>query len=735
MIEIDPGLRMTRNSSGRVRLDLQMGTGHPARARLLAGALTWALALIAPGALAQAAAPVAWTAASPGPTATGPLAMSCPSEALCLAVDHAGHALRSTDPTAASPEWSTGATPIDPGHPLTGVSCPNEGLCVAIDEAGQALVSTDPTDSSPAWSATTIDGHALTGLSCPSSTLCVAVDDAGDALVSTQPAAGTWQAPTGIDAGHALSGVSCASAALCVAADEDGKLLSTTEPSNPAHPWSAYPTSAAFGGITCEPSGVCVAYAQDFAYASADPGAPQASLSALGPTWSGTLIDGSGRPLVAASCAASGLCVALDQAGGALAADDPTSATPHWEAGTLPSGGSASPPASAVSCLPGGVCVAVGAPSGGGPLSSYRGIVPAPEASTTAGQALSATKIKVSGAVNPKDAVLRSCAFQYGASASYGRSVPCEAIPASANTPQGVGATIEGLSPGTVYHFRLVVEDAAGQGVGGDQTVKTLPPPSLVYPKPTISGKAVAGQPLTCKAHLPAGAKATLGYLWLRGLSPIEGQVSRQYQPTAADIGHHLQCQVTATNEAGSVTRTSPFVSVPLEGVLALGETDVVKADFAHTRVEIAASCSKLATQGCTIEATLAVIETLRGRKLIAVASHAPRHRARARVHASRHRAHARASRHRARKRRPPRLRRLTVVIGSANVSIEANHDRVVKVLLNAQGRKLLHERSNGVQAQLTVVGTVVGVQKTRLRQEVVTIAPRRRLRAPSSRA
>ena len=71
---------------------------------------------------------------------------------------------------------------------LNGVSCPSAALCVAVDATGKVLVSSDPGAASPSWAGAPIDsGHALSAVSCASSTLCVAVDDAGNVLASANP--------------------------------------------------------------------------------------------------------------------------------------------------------------------------------------------------------------------------------------------------------------------------------------------------------------------------------------------------------------------------------------------------------------------------------------------------------------------------------------------------------------------------------------------------------------------
>jgi len=75
-----------------------------------------------------------------------------------------------------------------------------------------------------------------------------------------------------------------------------------------------------------------------------------------------------------------------------------------------------------------------------------------------------------------------SCYFEYGFDKTYGTKLPCTPDPASSNfkVPTDVTATITGLSPGTLDHYRLVVSNSAGatsQGV--DETFITTQPPAI----------------------------------------------------------------------------------------------------------------------------------------------------------------------------------------------------------------------------------------------------------------
>ena len=127
---------------------------------------------------------------------------------------------------------------------FTGVSCPSVALCVAVDFAGDVATSTDPIAGAGAWNVQRVDDftyqcdltspcHAsFAGVSCASVSLCVAVDSTGNVFATTDPTGGpsawteTGVAPATPFPAHAIyAGVSCASPALCVVTEsQTGKL-------------------------------------------------------------------------------------------------------------------------------------------------------------------------------------------------------------------------------------------------------------------------------------------------------------------------------------------------------------------------------------------------------------------------------------------------------------------------------------------------------------------------------
>jgi hypothetical protein len=660
-------------------LDRPTATVPAALAALLC-ALVLACLATAP---AEAAPNLGWSAVKvDGVGLTG---VSCASSTLCVAVDKAGDAFLSTNPTAgAGATWSPHE--IDGGTPLTGVSCATNALCVAVDGQGRVLIGTNPA-AGAGWSRVENAGTpALTGVSCASTALCVAVDQAGEAFVSTNPTAGAgagWSRAT-IDSGHALSSVSCASTVLCVAVDNAGRALVSHEPAGAPSTWHPNPIdlSPDLVSVSCAPApaGLCVAVdSEGDALASGNPGGEA-------PTWSWTpafalALGAPGAP-TAVSCAAAGLCVSVDSGGGAYASDDPTSAPPTWTFGGIEPGRALA----GVSCVPEGLCVAVNSAG-----EAFVTRVPPPTATTGAPTALSEVAANVSGTVNPDDATLTSCNFEYGQGTTYGQNAPCATPLPAGGATQAVTATLNGLTVGATYHYRLVASTASGTSVGADTTFKTLAPP-LVQPHPSISGIPAVGQRLTCKSGVSGSgsASATVSYAWLRDTQAVAGATSSVYTVSTADVSHHLQCRVTATNAGGSQSATSSFVNVPAGGLGTISETQVGTPRVAGATVSVPLRCSAQAAGSCTITLRLTVVETLHGTHVVAVAA--------------------------------ARARHATVTVAASTAHLKPSQQLTVNLTLNATGRRLLaHQRQMPVK--LSVSGTVVGALSATLKSATLTLS------------
>lgn len=631
----------------------------PVRGRRGAGAVTAALSTVVAVALAlscgwlaaaaNAVPALSWSAPQEfDHSGQPPRSLACPSESLCVVVDGAGDIFRTADPLGGAPVLAAST-----GVALNAVSCASVSLCVAVG-GHDAFTSRD---GGLSWSAAAVEaeGNTLSGVACPAESLCVAVDESGRVLATANPNASGWAAQK-ID-GTALRAVSCFSASDCVVVDGAGAAFGSEAPG--AGSWSGRTIDAsALTAVSCALlNALCVATdAGGAALASANGGS-------AGATWSSTPID-SGGHLQAVSCAASGLCVAVDEHGLALASDDATAALPVWS----PSGADGVA-LTAVSCLPGGVCPAVDTAG-----RFLLGRVPAPEVFTMPPALATESSATLSGSVDPHDAALGTCLFEYGPTEAYGQSVPCASFPSAVGGAQLVAAAVGGLQPNTSYHYRLVAASLTGTAIGADQRFATAvnSQVAIVVPHPSIHGTPAVGSHLSCQPGTSGTAQLT--YSWLRDLIPIARASSSTYTVAGADSGHHLQCQVSASDAGGTATARSAFVTVPVEGVVAAaGETVVGGARYRSGALKVAILCSSQAFSGCRLAIRLSTV----GRGAVTLAF--------ARLHLSR------------------------------------GQHRTVSLALDATGRRLLQARRR-LSAQLTVSGTVIGILEALLSRQRVRL-------------
>jgi trimeric autotransporter adhesin len=168
----------------------------------------------------------------------------------------------------------------------------------------------------------------------------------------------------------------------------------------------------------------------------------------------------------------------------------------------------------------------------------------APTVVTGSAAAVTADAAVIGGTVTPNGAHT-SYSFEYGTSASYGSQTQAANVRGDAG-PKAVFARLKGLTPGTLYHFRLDATNSVGTTDGADQTFTTvsLPVPSVS----TGSALSVTERSATLSGTVdPNGAETTYSFQY--GATPSYGSQ-------------------TPTRHAGSGT-VSVSVSAPLGGLSA----------------------------------------------------------------------------------------------------------------------------------------------------------------------
>jgi phosphodiesterase/alkaline phosphatase D-like protein len=120
-----------------------------------------------------------------------------------------------------------------------------------------------------------------------------------------------------------------------------------------------------------------------------------------------------------------------------------------------------------------------------GPDSTFTTNGLAPTVVTLQHDSVTHTTAKVYGSVNANNAS-SSVTVEYGTTASYGSTVAATPSPVTGLTTVPVSASLAGLQPNTLYHYRFAAANTVGTSYGADSTFTTpmLPPtaPLLALP-------------------------------------------------------------------------------------------------------------------------------------------------------------------------------------------------------------------------------------------------------------
>ena len=99
----------------------------------------------------------------------------------------------------------------------------------------------------------------------------------------------------------------------------------------------------------------------------------------------------------------------------------------------------------------------------------------APTATTNPASGVTSSGATLNGMINPNGNSTH-CYFEWGTSTTYGSAIPTQSD-SGGTSDVNVSALINGLTPNTTYHYRLVAISSAGRTNGGDQTFETLVAP------------------------------------------------------------------------------------------------------------------------------------------------------------------------------------------------------------------------------------------------------------------
>jgi phosphodiesterase/alkaline phosphatase D-like protein len=145
------------------------------------------------------------------------------------------------------------------------------------------------------------------------------------------------------------------------------------------------------------------------------------------------------------------------------------------------------------------------------------------------------TSLQLNALVNPNEGGATTFHYEYGTTTGYGSSTPESTSIGSDSNFHEASQVIAGLSPGTLYHYRIVATGPGGPYEGEDQTFRTLPVPPTVADSTVTERSPTAA---TVNADVKPGFGPTVVYFEY-GESPAYGSATIPGAPLAADNDSH----------------------------------------------------------------------------------------------------------------------------------------------------------------------------------------------------
>jgi hypothetical protein len=446
--------------------------------------------------------------------------VSCPSPSFCMAVgnrsipDGVGADTRNLAEKWNGSEWTVTETPEPEGafwSFLEGVSCTSSTWCMAVGKAdtpsfnGFYALYWNGTKWTAAMPATPSSGHEpeLHGVSCVSSSWCVAVGDyyVINPFTEYLPLIEIWNGTSWSVQSSSMSpalgllelfNVSCSSTTQCMAvgmATENGETSKEYEaplvlglsgstwsrltglPANPLK-------NTGYDDVSCPASDFCIVGGGSWETVEGLLTLADFSLAYDGGAWREVNVNGRISDI---SCISVNWCEGVSGFEGQPHAQ-------HWngekwvaEETLLPTSGEFVGGFDGVACADVSSCEAVGDYSynagsiSGWPIINSKTLAEQrsyawPTASSGLGT-VTASSAEVTGSVNPASSET-TYQVEYGTSTGYGSKTSAESA-GSGTTSVPVTQKLTGLTPGTLYHYRLVASNGVGVTVTRDATFTT----------------------------------------------------------------------------------------------------------------------------------------------------------------------------------------------------------------------------------------------------------------------
>jgi len=209
------------------------------------------------------------------------------------------------------------------------------------------------------------------------------------------------------------------------------------------------------------------------------------------------------------------------------------------------------------------------------------GKLPAPTVTGVSAVGIAFDRATLTGVVNP-NGLDTTCIFEYGEGTINNFREPCAPSPGSGTAPVQVSATITGLLPSLLWHYRIVATNTSGETDTPTQTFTTpAAPPSTKTPDPVQTPKGTAVS-LPSKAKVKAGKVALkvacTGDFSCNGPLTLVAKVKSHGRAKSATIG-----RVAVSLSAGASSTYSIKLSSAARALLKHGRSLKVTAKLEGT--------------------------------------------------------------------------------------------------------------------------------------------------------
>lgn len=223
--------------------------------------------------------------------------------------------------------------------------------------------------------------------------------------------------------------------------------------------------------------------------------------------------------------------------------------------------------------------------------------------------------------------------------------------------------------------------------------LRTVP---VLVTAPVLSGTAALAQTLSCSSGSWTGSPTlAYAYIWRRDGSAIAGSEGSSYVVQAADQGHALACEVTATNKYGRASSTSNSLVVSLSAVVPTPAPLVPQLVLPlHSKLKVRGGVARIHV-ACKIAACKGVLELV---EQITVKRHGP--------HGT-------------------KTHKQTVVLAKATYGLAAGHSAAIVLHLTMAGRRAL-AKARHHQLTATLLASLTGATRSRGSAVLTLAAPKR---------